>query len=553
MARSRNNKSTPTNDRRDGNVSNGRDKARGGKEARGSKTGRSRGGRNDSYRDTSTSNASLMHQAMGATNDPEWYTRNPSLTIASASIPFPNRPGMGINPLETELLAKYELPGVAVLNWAPTVGKAAEPTDPINVAGKELFAQVRSVFSGSIEADAPDFIVYLMALDSIYAYISGLKRIYSIVSQYSSDNYYVPEKLLQALGFTTAHIKQLQVGKMQLFNCVQTLIGMVQKFQCPAVFPVFARHYWLNANIYTDEASFNSQWFMFNMSLCYKYSTLETPDKVPAGGLTPTLAFENYPNNTDIVVELFDRGKAMIDALAASDDAYIISGYLRRAYDGAPQFTVEPLSMDATYAPVYDPVVLMQIENSFVPVGIKPGIIKPSTLSATLNVSQNPKTNCVLCSMDYTPFNVTETFARCKPKILLSLRSDAPGAVDVVEASRLINTPSEDGSYVIAGTELLFGWTYNNRDLDQFQVLNVSDIKTNGTAVNGIISDIAHMSAFDWQPRIEIVTFLNAEATAATNVRLVWDIHNMTSISTGQMHDINRVCLYSLFNAFNVG
>lgn len=499
-----------------------------------------------------------MHQAMGATNDPEWYTRNASLTIASASIPFPNRPGMRFNPLESgpnfgTPLNKYEIPGVAVLNWAPTIGKAAEPTDPINVAGKELFAQVRSVFSGSIEADAPDFIIYLMALDSIFAYIGGLKRLYTIVSQYSPDNYYVPEKLLKSLGFLTKHIQQLQTGKMQLFNNVQTLIGMVQKFQCPAVFPVFARHYWLNNNIYTDEASLNSQWYMFNMSLCYKYSTLETPDKVNAGGLTPTLAFGVYPTDVDIVGELFNRGKAMIDALAASDDAYIISGYLRRAYDGAPQFTVEPLSLDANYAPVYDPVVLMQIENSFTPVGIKPPLIKPDTLSVTLNVSQDPKTNCVLCSMDYSSFSLGTTFSRCQPKTLLSLRSDAPGAVDVVEASRLINTPSEDGSYVVAATELLFGWSYNGQDVDQFKVLNTSEVRANGAEAASTLFTISNLSAFDWHPRIEIVSFLSPEATEPNTIHLAWDVHNVTSISTTQMVDINRVCLYSLFNAFNVG
>lgn len=507
--------------------------------------------------------ADLMSTAAGTLNDPSWYTQNPGLTLASASIPFPYRPGMELpvwrgddaSSVIHHVANQPKVPGIAVLHWAPAIGRALTVTDPINVAAKELFSQVRATFSGSIEADAPDFIIYLMALDSIYAYIGGLKRIYTIISQYSPNNYLVPEGLLRALGFTDLQILELQSNKMEFYGQIQQLIGMVQKFMCPAVFPVFARHYWLNENVYTDSDTANSQWYVFNMDLVYRYELQDIGEGIKAGGLTAVDGFRNWTGTGTINDQMFTRGLELIQALASSDDAYIISGYLQRAFQGAPTFGVNPLEMGATFTPVFEPAVLMQIENSFSDSVKIQGGDTYTDLAGILRVKQDPHTNTLQCPLSVAG-SLASVVAITNP--VLNIRSDAPGSVDVVESTRLITMRDPDNEYFITGTEFVIGWAFPDTTgatgsnltpmCCQFRV---DDPSASDTNVLTIINHMARIAAFDWHPRMMVFNAINGEGDSGT-VMLVWDQHNMTVLSHSQLEDINRVCLYSLFESFTM-
>lgn len=494
-------------------------------------------------------------------NDVSWYSRNPSLLMAAGSLPFPYRPGMGfqwITPSIGDAVSNstQNIPGVCVLNWMPTVGYSQAATDPASVVGKEMFAKVREKFSGSIDADAPDFVIYVMALDSIFSYIAYLKRLYRILTAYTSENHFIPDGLLQAMGLTSQVIVDLKENRMQLYQIINELVYMTRKFNVPAVFDIINRHYWLSDNVYLDADTVNSQFYVFNCVDYYKFSLQETPDKAQAGGLS--MVTITYPT-TGSVEYLFQFGRSLIDALAGSDDAYIISGYLMRAYEGSPVFQVDELTIDDRLVPHYDTEVLMQIENAS-------PLMYGTSISTTItnSVSQDPKTNAVLCKPHATGTQPTWLNGNVwKQDNFLSIRSDSPTVADVTIATRLKMGVSNDSSTastfsydIICGSEILKGievyYTFSSADgsVENKRVslgaVNVYDV-TQSTMTQ--ITALAALESFDWHPILTGIIFATSSKTL-TYTMMLGDVHNATLLTSEVLRQLNRVCLYSEFNAY---
>lgn len=473
---------------------------------------------------------------LGPLNDFSWYDHNPNLTVAAASVPFPYRPGMDmlLGKKGANAFLPYQIPGVMALRWAPAIGQSSQPTDPASIAAKEVFAQVRWAFSGSIEADPPDFIMYFLALDSIFSYVGALKRVYRILNTYTPENYAVPDVVLCGLGLGQEGITALKTDRMKLFQVINELIGMTRKFRCPAVFDIFNRHYWMNDNVYTDAESANSQMYVFREDYYLKFSLQKTPDDVEAGGLEYVASPINR-NLTDVDT-LYEFGRELINALASSDDAYIISGYLKRAYEDAPIFAVDELRLDENFAPVYVPEVLAQIENSRT-------IQEFGGISLTTQpISQDPKTNSILAS----PKVQLNTFGwNVNP--IMSVRNDRPSVMDVVEATRLQAYVGPDNK-VYCGTEIPINWfIYTNNDIGQTgsQFSSVVEISSGFTSTN--VLTIATGSQFDWSPLVVVV---DSTTVTAPKVSIFGDVHNVTVCDPEVLKQIHKVCLYSEFNSF---
>lgn len=483
-------------------------------------------------------------------NDFAWYNRNPQLTIAAASLPFPYRPGMEVQTTTASAkefqigTLKKEIPGVIALEWVPAVGQSSTATDPASIAAKEIFAKVRSVFSGSIEADPPDFIIYLMALDSIFSAIGAMKRIYRIMNAFTPQNYQIPDTLLNALGLGVSAIQQWRQNKAQAWQYINELVGMTRKFRCPAVFDVFNRHYWMNDNVYADDATANSQMFVFVQQRFYQFQV--TGDPVAVGNLTGVTIDFTSPVNA------YNAIRGLINALANGDDAYIISGYLTRAFDSTPNFVVDEIESNPVFSPVYAPEVLMQIENIA-------SIDTPAANIVNLAISQDPATNAILSS----PAFGVATALELQP--MLSIRSDAPGVIDVVEATRLaayadFENVSSGNAPIICATEIpcrLMAYTIAQTGgvfIPQSHTLtydNSSSTYPKATA-DVILSALTSLSSFDWSPRMVISTWANgsSQPIAVTSQAVVWDMHNVTTMTAETMRNIHRICLLSEFNSF---
>lgn len=533
-----------------------------------SKRRRSKNDRNDQIMSTYT-----------AENDMSWYSRYPNLLAATARIPFPYRPGMQLpmyvseNPSGTVSKSK-PIPGIMALDWAPAPGLTSVSTDPAAVAAKEIYARVRQVYSGSIDADAPDFIVYLMSLDSVFSYIGALKRIYRLLNAYTPENYILPDRVLVALGLNTASITNLRAQKADLWQGINELVLQSRKFTCPAVFDIMNRHYWMNDNVYSDANMINAQFYVFRQIFFYQYAAVDMPDGNPG----PGCKYVPSPiNNTATVASLINFGYNLIQQLVAWDDAYIINGYLRRAFESERQFSVDEMPADQPFNPVYEPEVLSQIENARpITFGTHVASEINNGKSTFGTISQSVDTNAVIFMNQFTvdtsgtiladTMNLLYTNAwNLKPH--LSVRSQSPTIEEVVISSRLhdaveVSGAPSGGIYrfaAICATEVLFRLAIFTPTTSFIYavpyVLNQRSDNVIGVA-NQMITDFLQMqdaSVFDWRPMQPVITMTGtAESPTVGTVTLLGDYHNITDLEKRELQQIHRVCSMSEWNAFSI-
>lgn len=501
-----------------------------------------------------TNRREVWEEKSDARNDFTWYNKNPYLIEATARLPFPYRPGMSI-PLGVtasikgqEAVTKYtsrEIPGIMVINYAMSVGFSRDVTSPASLVTKEMYARVRKAFSGSLSVDPPEFLMYIMGIDSIYNQISEMKRVARIINSFSPQNYLVPETLLKSLCPTAPIIEDLMAAKVEIFGYINELVGMVNKFYVPGDMSIFNRHYWLGDNVYTDDASLNSQWYIFKNKYHYKLNI--------SGTYTNLEATEFVYNSTDSASycrQWYNHIKTLIGQLANSEDAYTINGYFERAYEGVPSFKIEPFGLDEQFLPVYEPEVLAQIENS----------MAIDVVKASLDVSQVSRTNAIWS----TPYTASVTGGAYTTNIfssLLSIRSDKPDVVQVVEATRLhpgmdpvtnkVGSSTTGQHYVYPASEIVLNYTVQTRGGQ------IADLSPNSGTIlfnsGGIDKDLylywinvfSALTQFDWCP------IFTAYDVTTEGVWVFGDIHNVTTVGVDVMQQMNKVCLYSMFNVFS--
>lgn len=516
-----------------------------------------------------------------SSNDVSWYSRNPQLLMAAGQIPYPYRPGMFMpywdaTPVyDTATKQDYAIPGIMSLKWVPSFGNSDSTTDPISVVGKEIYARVRAAYSGQLDADAPDYVVYVGALDGVFTYLAWLKRVYRTISLYTPENYLFPDQMLAAYGFSSpADRLSLTTNKVKLWQSINELVLMSRKYRCPAVMDLFNRHYWMSDNVYADAASPRAQLYAYNPGAVFKVT------EVPVSGGTdmvqglklvaiPTTA----ASGSTIVDTLYNYGLELIQALDAWDDAYTISGYLMRAYDGVPSFTVAELAQDEVLIAAYEPEVLAQIENfrSVEAFGANPTVTL-SALIQSMVVTQRLSDNAVIANASYTIANYAQKAlvnqgVSIKP--ILNVHTDAPTVADTVIASRMhaVTRFSMDNTtlkaVIEAGTEIPYGMsvhTYTKTtdigktaaNLTQPQYIFAEyPVATSGDKTTYSAGDIVlalQLDQFDWHPFIYVLTGNTFNVRAG----IVGDIYNTTQLAKDVLENIHKVCLYSEFNSFGL-
>lgn len=505
-------------------------------------------------RERGTGSRSEGDKRLSSLNDISWYTQYPELAQASAMIPYPYRPGSKVNfgdyyeqtSTTDPVNADISIPGVMVLSWAPSVGVSLTQTDPASIVARELYSKVRSKFSGSLEADPPDFLMYLMALDSIFAYIGNLKRVYRLLVAYSPNNYIIPNRLLVAMGYNEQTISLMVQNRVKMWENINELIHMTRRFTCPATMDVFNRHYWMNDNVYLDSPEINAQMYVFNQEYYYKWALNPTPDNVDASGLLSIKKPDVNAAGGDPIQILYEYGKSLIDTLSGWDDAYTINGYLMRAYEDAPNFQVDLLLQDEVFAPVYVEEVLAQIESSLTVCNKYDG---PSSFSS--KVSQDPKTNIVISEP-----TITGTFTLIDPKLglkpFINARKMVPDWQDNIIATRLsayLEKTDQQGTYrVIAGTEVPLRWSIytgtNGYNLDQRVELDTTAATTQPID----FATLGWLEAFDWHPFVMLQ--LNKGKGKNSTFVMCGDIHNITPLDHQTLKNLHKMCTFSEFNAF---
>lgn len=307
---------------------------------------------NRTRRESGNKVSNASSNASKALNDAAWYASSPQLMHDSASLSYNTAIGSEVNVLKnkTTFNATTSIPGVCAFRYIPGPGFTTGRGSPVNISAHNLYSYVRHANSGHSNYDAPDLMLYVLAVDSLYSFISYLKRIYGFALLYSQFNRYMPEALIKANGVNFGSI----LGNLPQFRAyINQLTAKAATFVVPNNMPIFIRHYWMNANLYMDEPLLKAQLYMFVPRGFYYFEEMENAGK---------LVFHKLLSENNTFESLMSYGNNMVAKLIASEDMNIMSGDILKAYDGNV-FRMEYITEDFSVDPVYAPEVLNQIQN----------------------------------------------------------------------------------------------------------------------------------------------------------------------------------------------
>lgn len=310
-------------------------------------------------------------------NDPGWYALNPQLLKDAASFPYAWPLGNKLNVGEFgSLINKGSLPGILVMNWAPTIGYSRDGTSPVNVASINTYTKVRHDNSGHANYDHADYMIYLLAMDSVYAYHSWMRRVYGCMLTYSNTNRYYPRAIVRAMG---VDFDSLQRNLADFRQYINTYAIKASALAVPAKMSYMTKHYWMSEGLYYDSQQDKPQTYLFNPLGFYRFTLSD--GEVPHG----MLVFENMFSscvdtptgdeqceirsgaNTAKLWQLDDfvkYGDSLLAPIISDEDFGIMSGDTLKSFGIGGCYTLPVTEETYTVLPSYSPEVLDQIQNA---------------------------------------------------------------------------------------------------------------------------------------------------------------------------------------------
>lgn len=302
-------------------------------------------------------------------NDPAWYALNPQLLKDAASFPYAWPLG---NKLDVGKYGNFinhgSLPGVLVMNWAPTIGYSKDGTSPVNVASINTYTKVRHDNSGHANYDHADYMMYLLAMDSVYAFHSWMRRVYGVALTYSNTNRYYPRAIVKAMG---VDFDDLQSNLADFRQYINTYAVKASALAVPAKMSIMTKHYWMSEGLYYDSNQDKPQTYLFNPIGFYKFRLSNSP--TPFG----ELVFEPMFNNGELgfstgakastpwkLSDFVKYGDGLLSPIISDEDFGIMSGDTLKSFGVGGCYTLPVTEETYTVVPSYSEEVLDQIQNA---------------------------------------------------------------------------------------------------------------------------------------------------------------------------------------------
>lgn len=297
-------------------------------------------------------------------NDWNWYVKDASMLQNAASLSFNNALG---NPVEFTVYnanhpAQIVFPGVGNIYTVPSPGYVDKASDAINIASKSIYSWIRHQNSGSANYDAPDLMLYLMAMDSAYAFYAWMTRVYGLAVVFAQQNKYYGDGMV-----LSSHVDANDI-KRNLAN-FRTYINMyaykLSAFCIPSDMNIFKRHMWMFANSYRDDNTLKSQVYMYQPAALHVYDEYHGAGRLKT---IPVLCEDSSgvlrPIATPLTLTgIMNIGDSILAPLVGSQDINIMSGDILKAY-GGNTWHLETIPENYAIVPVYSPEVLDQIHNT---------------------------------------------------------------------------------------------------------------------------------------------------------------------------------------------
>lgn len=494
-----------------------------------------------------------------------WYDKFPAFTADAARIAFSTPLGQYVPLGASDTIVT---PGVMALYYNMGVGVSLDNTSPINRSAMRFYTYLRSILKAAGKYDAADLMMYLMAVDSMYSFHSLMVRAYRTANLYSPTNQYYPRRLIQLMGFDDSILDNLAAFRAYINKFALSL----SPFWMPAGFEICSRHRWMNEGLYLDSESDRAQTYLFVPEGFWQYNNTVTTGSqldfvpwMPQTGDISALASHTLEGVISI-------GNALIGAVINDQDTGDITGDLYRAYGKDKMVQLSEVADLETVLPVYDPVVLSQIENS----------ICTGRYAAGTVISQNPSVNngAIIFNPQFTRAYTEVTGTEGESTFhtvgwfegaVLNMHMTSPSPEAIMEATRL--RPVLKTHLTTEGDDAPLTYTVDAMGADCISRIGIARLnpytpkamkvlfsQTNGhllqywTAQDGYylnsnrVELMALIENFDWHPLMYVATPNNVVGGVDDIIAVAADLDNFTSVSYEKMANMHEAGMLSLFD-----
>ena len=487
-------------------------------------------------------------------NDWKFYAASEEIAKSVASVPFNYMGGTPFNikgtvlasddPLTVDVTNTAAIPAVMALDYVPSIGNVTPGTaTSINLASAQLYTMIRRANSGAKVYEAADVMMYVLAMQDIYASYFNCKRALGCLKLHTIQNHNLPKAVLRALQID---YEDLRANAAQYRAMLNELATKINAFAIPSYFKAFDRAAFINSRLFGDSNDIKGQIYLYHKTGYYTWSATTST----AGS---SLIWNQYvvdDTGSSTTLKLLDYIKflnAQIDALYLDSDILTMSGDIFKAFPGK-LYAVSEMGEDFITEILFDTDVLAQIENSF-------ALIPNYTLTGRNNWEWNMN---IVQSNQLISFNPFISSKQDPGPFILGLtlsnrafnsHKENPDFRDVLEWTRnstVVAIETDDKSNIRArakqsGLEIVLGyniWYYNSQTLSVFSFGHIISSLTNTLGAQ----QIALISNFDWTP------ILYAPSTVANSPCYVYgDIKNVTLLDSEVLSRIHTAAMYGAY------
>lgn len=532
------------------------------------------GARNGKGNFSSGRKGSKTYDTQEQLNDETWYGADPSLLRDAASIPFSAAIGtridygsvIGNNGNIENNTSFYNglrsaVPGVMSFRITPAFGYANSGNDPINVAANAIYSFLRQANSGAKNYDAPDMMIYCLAMTQVYSYISFLQRVYGYATLYSQRNRYLPKALLYS---NLVSFNSVMNNLASFRYAINLLINKASSLAVPGNMTIFQRHAFLYRDVYSEGESIKDQLYQFVPDGFFRFKLnddksgmLEYASLISVADVTGESA-----QKLCSVSALIDYGNKLLDPLITSEDFNIMSGDILKAY-GDNIIKLTSLPTEFPIVPVHDYTVLQQMKNA---------TIVGEAMSALALVQNSTKEY-----LEFRPvvdgLKSTSTWEDRVPlrtqlsNPIISVGSAEPTPGEVMEVTRLKATLMQTDSttvptyWINCGTEIVRNVMINTIDTVtnevMFRALNYNGVAFEVVAAAGhttpiskAVSNLALMKNFRYAPIMYVHYGMGAGDLNTKDIFMgvAWDFDNYSVITPEILHRIHEAAIMNMLH-----
>lgn len=512
----------------------------------------SRNGSNDNRSRTGRTNRKGAYTSK--TNDVSWYNKNPELTRDVGSLFFSEPVG---SVWDVPNAFQPSIPGVMAFDVAVTAGYSPDGTSPINAAAADHYSWMRSNNTGSNVYDAPDQMMYFLAMDSIYTMWMFAARTYGIARDFTYANRYYPKALIASGGWDANDVW----SNMSRFRAyLENYACLLATMKVPSHFDIYKRHSWLFSGLYVDSPSVKAQTYIFNPDGFYKYGL---DQDTSAGRLQYIRKWEaGWDGTVDGFFQLMD---SLIDPVLNSQDMRTMSGDIIKLY-GDNTFVLPKLDENFKVLPSFDPNVLLQIHNATICGKVMYNDVWQDVADLSAGYSSlrcTPRVFRAYAGNDTVPKAFEDL------KMFIDLPVDNPSPELIMEATRLavgmerqydtddnptsIWNITEVGSDFITEVSLWFMELDDNHtavmrctsNQSGYNLLYGSEVNSDWYA-SGSYGQGALISQFNWHPLFYITN--DAPVDSDLRISFLMEMTNYAFIDKSVLWRLHNAAMLSLYN-----